>query len=79
MLALVAYRQPAAKADIDGLRGADSGGLLRQLVRRGLIEIVRRGDGDQREVAYATTPRFLEWCGLQSFDDLQPTQDLQLL
>jgi segregation and condensation protein B len=79
VLALVAYRQPAGKAEIDGLRGADSGGLLRQLVRRGLVEIVRRGDADQRAVAYTTTPRFLEWFGLQSLDDLPRTQDLQLL
>jgi segregation and condensation protein B len=79
VLALVAYRQPTTKAEIDGMRGADSGGLLRQLVRRGLVEIVRRGDADPREVAYATTPRFLEWFGLQSLDDLPRTQDLQLL
>jgi segregation and condensation protein B len=79
VLALVAYRQPADKAEIDGLRGADSGGLLRQLVRRGLVEIVRRGDTDQRDIAYMTTPRFLEWFGLQSLDDLPRTQDLQLL
>jgi segregation and condensation protein B len=79
VLALVAYRQPAGKAEIDSLRGADSGGLLRQLVRRGLVEISRRADADQREVAYITTPRFLEWFGLQSLDDLPRTQDLQLL
>jgi len=79
VLALVAYRQPATKAEVDSLRGADSGGLLRQLVRRGLIQVVYRADAAQREVSYGTTPRFLEWFGLQSLDDLPRTQDLQQL
>jgi segregation and condensation protein B len=79
VLALVAYRQPATKAEIDSLRGADSGNLLRQLVRRGLVQVAYRGDAAQREVSYGTTPRFLEWFGLQSLDDLPRTQDLQQL
>ena len=79
VLALVAYRQPATKAEIDSLRGADSGGLLRQLVRRNLISIVHRAEAGQREVAYGTTPRFLELFGLTSLDDLPRTQDLQIL
>jgi segregation and condensation protein B len=79
VLALVAYRQPATKAEIDSLRGADSGSLLRQLVRRGLVQVAYRGDAAQREVSYGTTPRFLAWFGLQSLDDLPRTQDLQQL
>src|SRR5262249_30278876 len=43
VLALVAYRQPVTKQEIDGLRGAESGALLRQLVRRSLIAVVQRG------------------------------------
>ncbi len=79
VLALVAYRQPAAKQEIDSLRGDESGALLRQLVRRGLIAVVQRGDAEQREVAYGTTPRFLELFGLSSLEDLPRTQDLQQL
>ena len=79
VLALVAYRQPAAKAEIDSLRGADSGGLLRQLVRRGLVQVVHRADAAQREVSYGTSPRFLEWFGLHNLEDLPRTQDLQQL
>lgn len=79
VLALVAYRQPAAKQEIDSLRGAESGSLLRQLVRRGLIAVVHRGDAERREVAYGTTPRFLQFFGLRSLDDLPQTQDLQKL
>jgi len=79
VLALVAYRQPASKPEIDSLRGAESGSLLRQLVRRGLIAIANRGDADRKEVAYGTTTRFLELFGLSSLDDLPQTQDLQRL
>jgi segregation and condensation protein B len=79
VLALVAYRQPATKQEIDSLRGAESGGLLRQLVRRNLITIVQRAEAGQREVAYGTTPRFLEMFHLSSLDDLPRTQDLQIL
>jgi segregation and condensation protein B len=79
VLALVAYRQPATKQEIDSLRGAECGGLLRQLVRRGLIAVVQRADAGQREVSYGTTGRFLELFGLQSLEDLPQTQDLQKL
>jgi segregation and condensation protein B len=79
VLALVAYRQPATKQEIDSLRGMDSGTALRQLVRRGLIAVAHRGDGQQREVSYGTTQRFLEWFQLRGLDDLPQTQDLQRL
>jgi segregation and condensation protein B len=79
VLALVAYRQPATKQEINSLRGAESGALLRQLVRRGLVAVVSRGEAAQREVCYGTTPRFLELFRLRSLDDLPQTQDLQRL
>jgi segregation and condensation protein B len=79
VLALVAYRQPATKQEIDSLRGADSGALLRQLVRHGLIAVVSRGEAGQREVAYGTTQRFLDLFQLTSLDDLPQTQDPQRL
>ncbi|HEX5269505.1 MAG TPA: SMC-Scp complex subunit ScpB [Gemmataceae bacterium] len=79
VLALVAYRQPATKQEIDTLRGADCGALLRQLVRRGLVAVVHRADAERREVTYGTTPRFLELFKLHSLDDLPQTQELQRL
>jgi segregation and condensation protein B len=65
VLAVVAYRQPVGKADVDTVRGADSAAALRQLVRLGLV--ARRGDGG---TAYGTTPRFLSLLGLAGLDDL---------
>ena len=79
VLALVAYRQPATKQEVDSLRGVESGALLRQLVRRGLIAVVHRAEAGQREVSYGTTTRFLELFGLSSLDDLPQTGDLQIL
>jgi len=76
VLALIAYRQPTTKEEVDSLRGAESGPLLRQLVRRGLAQVVYRGEAEQREVMYGTTPRFLELFGLSSLDDLPKTQDV---
>jgi segregation and condensation protein B len=74
VLALVAYRQPALKAEIDAVRGADSAAALRQLVRLGLVA-VQRGQADQQEVSYSTTRRFLSLFDLGSLDDLPRTQD----
>lgn len=79
VLALVAYRQPVTKQEIDSLRGAESGTMLRQLIRRGLIAVAQRGEASKKEVAYGTTPRFLEFFGLGSLEDLPQTQDLQQL
>jgi segregation and condensation protein B len=76
-LALVAYRQPVTRQEVDSLRGADSLALLRQLVRLGLIA-VQRGSS-QSEVCYGTTARFLTLYGLRGLDDLPRTQDLQKL
>ena len=80
VLSLVAYRQPVSKPDIDALRGADSGGQVRQLVRLGLISVTRRAEsepaaddepgGGRSVVGYGTTPRFLELFRLTSLDDL---------
>ena len=79
VLAVVAYRQPITKVETDSFRGADSGALLRQLVRRGLIHIVPMPGAPRKEVAYATTAKFLDMFGLTSLDDLPKTHDLQQL
>lgn len=78
VLALVAYRQPVTRQEVESMRGADSAGLLRQLVRLGLIA-VQRSPGDKPEVCYGTTAKFLKLFQLGSLDDLPRTQDLQQL
>jgi segregation and condensation protein B len=77
VLALVAYRQPVTKLQIDALRGGESGPLLRQLVRRGLIQVVYPNAENRRDITYTTSERFLQMFGLESVEDLPRTQDPQ--
>lgn len=79
VLSVVAYRQPIDKDEIDTIRGTDSGGVIRQLVRLGLLAVARRGDADQPDVKYGTTNRFLEIFGLGSLDDLPRLGEAQQL
>ena len=76
VLAVVAYKQPVTRNEINSLRGQDSATTLRQLVRLGLI-VVERPIPGTTEPTYGTTPRFLEVFGLKSLDDLPKTADLQ--
>ncbi len=70
VLAVVAYRQPVGKAEVDAVRGTDSGAVLRQLVRLGLVAVRHRAEADGPEVRYGTTPRFLQVMGLSGLDEL---------
>ncbi len=79
VLSLVTYRQPVAKAEVDSVRGMESGAILRQLIRLGLISISQRADAKKREVSYSTTPRFLELFNLKSLEELPQTGDAQRL
>jgi segregation and condensation protein B len=77
VLSVVAYRQPVGKAEVDAIRGTDSGAVLRQLVRLGLVTVQHRADAAGREVRYGTTPRFLQVFGLTSLDELPRLGDAQ--
>ena len=75
VLAIVAYRQPLTRDEIDALRGRPSGGVLAQLVRRQLLRIERPADRP-RQPKYLTTDRFLTLFGLESLAELPQSQDL---
>ncbi|HEY1190023.1 MAG TPA: SMC-Scp complex subunit ScpB [Gemmata sp.] len=77
VLSVVAYRQPLSKAEVDAVRGTDSGPTLRQLVRLGLVVVRHRADATDREVRYGTAPRFLHVFGLKSLDELPRLGDAQ--
>jgi segregation and condensation protein B len=77
VLSVVAYRQPVGKAEIDTIRGTDSGATLRQLVRLNLVAVRHRADAAGREVRYGTTPRFLQVFGLAALDELPRLGDPQ--
>lgn len=69
-LAVVAYRQPVLRADVDAVRGVDCGEILRQLMERELVRIVGRSDDLGRPYLYGTTKRFLQIFGLRHLEDL---------
>jgi segregation and condensation protein B len=75
-LAIVAYRQPIMRADIEGVRGVHCGETLRLLMEKGLIRIAGRHDSLGRPVLYGTTRKFLQLFGLRSLKDLPQVSEL---
>jgi segregation and condensation protein B len=75
-LAIVAYRQPVSRIQIEEIRGVNSERILRSLVAQGLLEEVGRGTGLGRPVFYGTTEEFLQRFGLESVAMLPPIEDL---
>ena len=71
-LAIVAYRQPVTRSEIEALRGVNSEAALNTLLERGLIEVSHRANSPGRPAYYRTTRRFLELFGLRSLADLPP-------
>jgi segregation and condensation protein B len=76
-LAVVAYRQPVLRAEIEAIRGVQCGELLRQLMDRDLLRIVGRSEELGRPILYGTTRRFLESYGLHSLDGLPRAAELR--
>jgi len=74
-LAILAYRQPITRPEVDDVRGVDSGSSLKMLADRGLVKILGRKDEPGRPLVYGTTPRFLEFFGLSSLKDLPTLQE----
>jgi segregation and condensation protein B len=77
-LAIIAYRQPVSRLDIEELRGVNAAGVIRSLQERGLIEVVDRAEGLGRPMLYGTTRKFLEHFGFGSLEDLPRPEDLQI-
>jgi segregation and condensation protein B len=71
-LAIIAYRQPIMRANIEAIRGVQSSEVLQVLLERGLVRIVGRHDSLGRPVLYGTTKRFMQVFGLKSLGDLPP-------
>lgn len=75
-LAIVAYRQPILRAEVESVRGVACGEVLRALMDRHLIKIVGRAEEIGRPMLYGTTKRFLEVFGLASLKDLPKIEEL---
>jgi segregation and condensation protein B len=73
-LAIIAYRQPVTRAEIEAIRGVKVDHLLSNLLERNLIQEVGRKDTPGRPILYGTTNAFLEYLGLYSLKDLPPLE-----
>ena len=78
-LAIVAYKQPAIRSDIEHIRGVDCGGILRMLLERGLIRVLGRKEIPGRPLIYGTTKRFLEVFDLKNLKDLPTPKEIEEL
>ena len=78
-LAIIAYRQPIGRIEVEYIRGVSSSGVIRSLQDRALVEVVGRGEGLGRPLLYGTTMRFLEHFGFSSLDDLPRPEELPVV
>jgi segregation and condensation protein B len=78
-LAIVAYRQPLTRAEVENVRGVDAGPVMRTLLERKLIKLSGHRDVPGHPMLYATTKRFLEVFGLAQLDDLPTLRELEEL
>lgn len=78
-LAIIAYKQPIIRSDIEHIRGVDCGGILRMLLERKLIRILGRKEIPGRPLIYATTKQFLEIFDLKDLKELPSTEEIEKL
>jgi len=78
-LAIVAYKQPAVRSEIEQIRGVDSAGVLKTLLERRMVRIVGRKDAPGRPIMYGTTRQFLQAFGLKDLSDLPALRDIKEL
>jgi segregation and condensation protein B len=76
-LAIIAYRQPLTRAEIEQVRGVTVDGVMQTLLERGLVEQVGRAEVVGRPMTYGTTSVFLEYFGLRALDDLPAADELR--
>lgn len=76
-LAIVAYKQPVTKPEVDDIRGVDSGYMLRQLLEKVLVEVSGRLDAPGKPLLYKTTKHFLKHFGINSIDELPKPREIE--
>ena len=78
-LAIIAYKQPIIKPEVEKIRGVDSGGVIKTLLERKLIKIIGRMDIVGKPMMYGTTSEFLQYFGLKDLTDLPTLREFQEL
>jgi len=76
-LAIIAYKQPVIRADVEAIRGVQVGEVIRNLMYKGLVKIVGRAEVLGRPMLYGTTRKFLETFGLNSLKDMPKIEELK--
>lgn len=76
-LAIIAYKQPLTRMEIDEIRGVQTSGALQKLTLRGLVESKGRVEGPGRAILYGTSAYFMDYFGLKDLDDLPEINDLE--
>ncbi|MEK7690864.1 MAG: SMC-Scp complex subunit ScpB [Bdellovibrionota bacterium] len=76
-LAIIAYKQPILKEEVDRIRGVDSSHFVRGLMEKNLVRMEGRSDLPGRPIIYATTPQFLELFGLRDLESMPPLHELE--
>jgi segregation and condensation protein B len=79
VLAIIAYRQPLGRTEIEEIRGVSSSGVLKTLLDRHLVDVVGRAEGLGRPLLYGTTQKFLEHFGFRSLEDLPRPDELPVV
>ncbi len=77
-LAIVAYKQPVTRMDIESLRGVKSEGSLQRLIDRSLVKVTGRLNSPGKPMVFATTEEFLKYVGIESIDQLPDMEDFQI-
>ncbi|MEK7749813.1 MAG: SMC-Scp complex subunit ScpB [Planctomycetota bacterium] len=76
-LAIIAYKQPILRADVESIRGVQSGQIIRLLMEKDLVKVVGRDEALGHPLLYGTTKRFLEYFGLKDLKDLPNIEELE--
>lgn len=77
-LAIIAYRQPVSRAEIEQIRGVNADYAIDKLLEKELIEIAGRSSGPGKPLLYATSGKFMDYFGLKSIDDLPQLKEFQM-
>ena len=77
-LAIIAYRQPVSRAEIEQIRGVNADYAIDKLLEKELIEIVGRSPGPGKPLLYSTSGKFMDYFGLKSMDDMPQLKEFQL-
>ena len=76
-LAIIAYKQPILRADLESIRGVQSGQIIRLLMEKDLVKVIGRDESLGHPLLYGTTKKFLEYFGLKDLQDLPKIEELE--